>query len=99
MVIYRGSVARTDLNNLSNALVAAGQQPIDLSDGNIAHIGLSVGIAVAPQDGTTADLLVTRSDTALYDSKKQGRNRFSFYADIAKDDEDDTLPPRATALQ
>ncbi|MHA7773320.1 sensor domain-containing diguanylate cyclase [Roseibium sp. M-1] len=98
MVIYRGSVTRADLSVLSRALVAAGQLPIDLPEGNSAQIGLSVGIAIAPQDGAAAQILAIRSDTALYESKKQGRSRFSFYADIAEVEADDGPPPRASAL-
>lgn len=98
MVIYRGSVARADLSTLCTALVAAGHQPVDLPDGNSAQIGLSVGTAIAPQDGSTFELLVNRSDAALYDSKKEGRGRFSFFADIAESDADDSLQPQASAL-
>ncbi|MEE4012501.1 diguanylate cyclase [Roseibium sp. FZY0029] len=82
MVIYRGSVAREGLSDLCQALVAAGELPVPISNGEIAQIGLSVGIAVAPKDGSTAELLVTRSDAALYQSKKLGRGRYCFYADV-----------------
>ncbi|WP_208993357.1 diguanylate cyclase [Labrenzia sp. CP4] len=81
MVIYRGSVVRETLNTLCRALVAAGELPVPISSGDIAQIGLSVGIAIAPEDGTTSEQLVTRSDTALYQSKKLGRGRYSFYSD------------------
>lgn len=98
MVIYRGSVKRADLSILSKALVAAGRKPVELPEGYNAQIGLSVGIAVAPKDGTSFELLVNRSDAALYESKKEGRGRFSFYADIAEKCADVSPPPRASAL-
>ena len=97
MVIYRGSVTRADLSILGKALVAAGRLPVDLPEGNSAQIGLSAGIAVAPQDGASFELLVNRSDAALYQSKKEGRGRFSFYADVAERDADDGPPARASA--
>jgi len=97
MVIYRGATDRANLTALSKALVAAGSKPIHLDQGDVANIGLSVGIAIAPQDGTTAELLVNRSDAALYHSKKMGRGRFTCYSDIADDDPDDVPQRHASA--
>jgi diguanylate cyclase (GGDEF)-like protein len=99
MVIYRGPVDRGNLESLSNALIAAGGQPIPLSEDVSANIGLSVGIAIAPQDGDTVEQLVTRSDAALYHSKKMGRGQFTTYADIseARDGPEDLLQRHASA--
>jgi len=97
MVIYRGATDKANLTALSKALVASGSKPIHLEEGDVANIGLSVGIAVAPQDGATAELLVNRSDAALYHSKKMGRGRFTCYSDIAEEDPDDMRPRHASA--
>jgi len=98
MVIYRGATDRAHLNALGEELVTAGSRPIALSGDDVANIGLSAGIAVAPQDGATVELLVNRSDAALYHSKKMGRNRFSCFADIADAENDpDTQQPRTAS--
>lgn len=49
-------------------------------DGGDIHVGMSVGIAIAPTDGTTPDELLRAADAALYRSKQNGRGQFSFYA-------------------
>ncbi|MER2251673.1 EAL domain-containing protein [Methylorubrum podarium] len=43
------------------------------------RVGASIGIAVAPLAGGDADILLRNADLALYDAKKEGRSRYSFY--------------------
>ncbi|BAU90843.1 GAF sensor-containing diguanylate cyclase [Methylorubrum populi] len=43
------------------------------------RIGASIGIAVALPAERDPDLLLRNADLALYDAKKEGRNRYSFY--------------------
>ena len=42
-------------------------------------IGASVGIAVAPGDGTDADTLLHSADLALYRAKDDGRGTYRFF--------------------
>jgi diguanylate cyclase (GGDEF)-like protein/PAS domain S-box-containing protein len=42
-------------------------------------ITASIGIAIYPNDGDTAQTLLKNADKAMYHSKQNGKNRFSFY--------------------
>jgi len=53
-----------DPTNLAGRIAAAIAQPF-LIDNALTEIGVGVGIAIAPNDGTDADELVRRADRAL----------------------------------
>ncbi len=42
-------------------------------------IGASIGIALAPRDGSDADLLLKNADMALYRAKSDGRRAWRFF--------------------
>lgn len=52
--------------------------PFDL-DGVREHVTCSIGIAVAPQHGDDADVLMRDADLALYAAKGSGRSTYRFY--------------------
>lgn len=43
------------------------------------HVGISIGIALAPKDSVTAPDMQVKADRALYRSKSTGRGRYSFF--------------------
>lgn len=48
-------------------------------------IGGSIGIALSPEHGTNANILLQRADAALYDSKSKGRSIATFYTNALGD--------------
>lgn len=46
----------------------------------------SVGIAIAPTDGTSAQDLLRNSDMAMYQSKVEGRNTYHYYTEAMNQD-------------
>lgn len=49
-------------------------------DGYNLHITTSIGISLFPGDGDCAETIVKNADTAMYRSKDQGRNQFTFFS-------------------
>ena len=60
---------------LGEELIDAVSASYDLGDGTPARIGLSVGIAMAPQHGSSVEELLASADAALYEAKSRGKSR------------------------
>jgi diguanylate cyclase (GGDEF)-like protein len=63
---------------LARSLVELISEPIEI-DGQEINSGVSIGIALAPDDGTAADHLMKCADLALYRAKAEGRGTFRFF--------------------
>jgi diguanylate cyclase (GGDEF)-like protein len=68
----------TDSTALARRLLDAVSAPYDIG-GNRIIIGLSIGIALGPDDGNDADEIMKNADMALYRSKAEGRGRYHFF--------------------
>ncbi len=53
-------------------------------DGQLLHIGASVGIAIAPADGSNVEDLIANADLALYDAKSSGGNAYRFFLPVLR---------------
>lgn len=62
---------------LAQRLINFAGAPYDI-DGHRCAIGVSIGIAMAPGDGTDADILLKSADAALYRAKESGRGIYCF---------------------
>jgi diguanylate cyclase (GGDEF)-like protein len=75
-VVLQSDVARSlDVTPLARRILEAVSAPYDVN-GNPVVISASIGIAVAPSDGTSTDKLLSHADLALYRAKANGRNDF-----------------------
>nr|WP_047166523.1 EAL domain-containing protein [Sphingomonas sp. Y57] len=77
-VVLPGIVEQTRLATLASAIIQEVSKPY-LIDGAHVSIGASIGIAIAPGDGATADALVRNADLALYAAKADGKGVHRFY--------------------
>lgn len=79
---------RGRLGELADRIIQMVSQPYSI-EGSRAIIGTSVGIAVAPYDGTETNEIVKAADLALYASKAGGRGQYRFYSENLKDSADE----------
>ncbi len=61
--------------------IAGAMDEAFLISGNEIRVGVSVGISICPDDGTTADELMKKSDIAMYKTKLEDGEVCSFYSE------------------
>ena len=78
------AIVQTDIEDpaevsaLARRILADLSEPYDIM-GHQVLVGASVGIALAPGDGTDADKLLKNADLALYRAKADGKGAFRFF--------------------
>lgn len=84
------TIILSNLNNVEDANIVAGNireailQPVQLKDKKV-YIGISIGITFYPMDEQPdAFHLLKQSDTAMYQAKRAGKNRFCHYTATLK---------------
>ncbi|BCG74375.1 diguanylate cyclase [Mesorhizobium sp. 113-1-2] len=78
VVMQFNSRGIADAEKLAKRIVEAIAKPFRDKSRDM-HIGISLGIAVFPEDGKDADTLLKNADTALYRAKSEGRNLYRFF--------------------
>lgn len=69
---------KTAATSIGQKIIDLVEQPVP-DDGRLLRVSASLGIAIAPADGTDADTLLKNADLALYRAKETGRGRICFY--------------------
>jgi diguanylate cyclase (GGDEF)-like protein len=67
-----------DANTIAQKILEAFRRPFIL-DGREITITTSIGVAIFPDDGENADILVKYADVAMYRAKDKGRDNFQRY--------------------
>ncbi len=68
-----------ELGGIADKIISATGGEFSIGDHKV-HSEMSIGIALYPKDGETAEELVKNADTAMYHAKEQGRDRYEFFA-------------------
>jgi len=77
-VVIRDATDSARVDQLALAIIDAISKPYEI-DQNSLYIGASLGIAIGPRDGRTAETLIRSADLALYRSKDAGGGTFHVY--------------------
>lgn len=85
VILLKQVKTKRDASKVAHKILSAVGHPYYLAtkDENkqktVLNIGVSIGIALFPEDGDDVHTLIQRADLAMYESKKSGKNRYSFY--------------------
>jgi diguanylate cyclase (GGDEF)-like protein len=77
-IVQIGSDRQTSPTNLASRLIEVVSAPYNIQ-GHQITIGVSIGVAVAPDDGSDPDQLLKNADLALYRAKEDGGGIFHFF--------------------
>jgi diguanylate cyclase (GGDEF)-like protein/PAS domain S-box-containing protein len=67
-----------DVFLVARKVLEAFEAPLTL-DGREVHVSFSIGISVFPQDGETANALITNADVAMYRAKDLGGKTYQYF--------------------
>lgn len=69
----------SELGTIAQKLLDSTGHELSLGDHRV-RTEMSIGIALYPKDGATADELIKNADTAMYHAKEHGRGCYKFFA-------------------
>lgn len=73
-----GISAQADIDRVAQKMIESMLTPAEVS-GHAVTVGASIGVAIFPRDGSTAEDLLRSADTAMYRAKEKGRGGFAYY--------------------
>lgn len=77
LVVLKNTAATdVSLAQVAQNLINEISRPIHLDTGQVVSVGASIGIACFPQHGLTRETLLKSADAAMYDAKRNGKNRY-----------------------
>jgi diguanylate cyclase (GGDEF)-like protein len=83
MVVVGGITEPHQAGRVAQKLVRAASQPILMEDRQLT-VGASIGIALFPDDAQDMPGLRRLADMAMYEAKRQGRNRYEYAREPAE---------------
>lgn len=86
VVLLSGLSDREMIEGICKRMIGEVRRPYWI-DQNDIQISTSIGVACYPMDAKSSTELIEKSDKALYLSKDNGRNTFSFYGDVVESEE------------
>ncbi|WP_099467187.1 sensor domain-containing diguanylate cyclase [Konateibacter massiliensis] len=72
------------INEVAQNIIHNVMRPYYIED-NEVKLGVSIGIAMAPDDATNSEELVKKADAAMYNAKKAGKGTYFFYSEKSQE--------------
>lgn len=82
VVLLKGIHKRESAAVVGTKLLQAVRDPCHIESGGnktTVNVGVSIGIAVIPDDGDSAETITKNADLAMYSAKGAGKNTFTFF--------------------
>jgi diguanylate cyclase (GGDEF)-like protein len=83
LVVVTDAAERKDVADVASRIIKAFGVPFHLRDYEL-YVGVTIGISLAPDDGSEIGELIDFSDMAMYEAKEHGRGQFRFFRDNLK---------------
>ena len=78
-ILAQDNQEQTPGASIAESILSAMAENLEI-DGHRIAVGVSVGVAIYPEDGATAAALLSNADAALYRAKAEGRGTIRFFA-------------------
>ncbi|SFR77491.1 putative bifunctional diguanylate cyclase/phosphodiesterase [Sphingomonas jatrophae] len=79
-IVQTGNPSVVDTEILCMRIVEAISEPFDIA-GSQVRVGVSIGVAIGPEQASEASELSRKADIALYEAKRQGKGRYLHFAE------------------
>ena len=81
-IILEDLTHREDAAIVADKVLASLRHPATIC-GEEVQPGCSIGISCFPEDGDTPETIIKHADSAMYEVKQHGKNRYQFYNQVA----------------
>ena len=78
VVVQTGVAGKEQAEDFARRIASMLSEPMSFKEQEI-RVNVTIGVAMAPVDGETAETLLKHADLALYNGKAAGRNRICFF--------------------
>ncbi|QJD59716.1 diguanylate cyclase [Pseudomonas sp. gcc21] len=80
VVLLEGTARREDIERVLDRFLERVNQPIGIEPGIEVSIGASLGVAILDENAQSAEDVLQRADSAMYQAKHAGRNCYRFHS-------------------